>query len=906
MLSLGFMAFASPWILAALAALPILWWLLRITPPAPRLVRFPAIRLLFRLPEKEDTPAHTPWWLLLMRLLLVTFVILALAQPLLNPTNAWRNSGPVILVIDNGWSAAPNWDARRTAALDILEKAEREGRNVIMITTAAAAAGASLEPTKLLRAAEARTLFQAYAPQPWPSDLAAAVKALDKIESKDRGNIVWLSDGLDKKSTDAFAAKLVSMGDVVVLADQPRDLPVVIRAPTFSGENLVVRVERADKERPAVYWLRALAENGRVLVRRQVEFPAGQSSVEASFALPSEIRNAIARLDIERHASAAATLLLDERLRRRPVGLAAVATQSGTQPLLSDTYYLERALAPFSEVRRGPVAELLQRPLSVIFLPDSAPLSGEERAKISQWINNGGVLVRFAGPLLAQGEDDLLPVRIRRGDRTFGGAMSWSKPLALAPFDAASPFAGLSVTRDVLVQRQVLAEPSVDLNKKTWARLEDGTPLMTAERTGKGMLILMHTSSNAEWSNLPLAGLFVEMLQRVVNMSQGLAAADDGTRELLPPLETLDGLGRLGQAPPAAQAIAAADFAKIEVSPVHPPGYYGEKSNKRAFNLATSVRELKPMGDLPPGIDRGDYARGTETDLKPHLLTAALLLLILDLLISYVLRGLGWKRAADATVGMALVAVVALILAPAPQAGAESVDEFTRKASSETVLAYLITGEGETDRVSEAGLTGLRLILRARTSVEPIVMGVNPDLDELAFFPLIYWPITPGQKPPSAQAAAKLQTYLRSGGMIVFDIRDSQVGTGADTGDVRRVTQALKIPALVPVPENHVLTKAYYLLQRFPGRWVGGQTWVAQPEQTAFDGVSPIIIGTNDWAAAWAVDGNMRPLFPVVPGGEAQREQAFRSGVNIVMYALAGNYKADQVHIPTILKRLGQ
>src|SRR5687768_5152739 len=64
MLSAGLIAFTAPWVLAALAALPIIWWLLRVTPPAPRLVRFPAIRLLFRLREKEDTPAKTPWWLL--------------------------------------------------------------------------------------------------------------------------------------------------------------------------------------------------------------------------------------------------------------------------------------------------------------------------------------------------------------------------------------------------------------------------------------------------------------------------------------------------------------------------------------------------------------------------------------------------------------------------------------------------------------------------------------------------------------------------------------------------------------------------------------------------------------------------------------------------------------------------
>ena len=114
------------------------------------------------------------------------------------------------------------------------------------------------------------------------------------------------------------------------------------------------------------------------------------------------------------------------------------------------------------------------------------------------------------------------------------------------------------------------------------------------------------------------------------------------------------------------------------------------------------------------------------------------------------------------------------------------------------------------------------------------------------------------------------------------------------------------LPPLVPVPPDHVLTKAFYLLQEFPGRWDGGTLWIQQPDERINDGVSPIIIGGNDFAAAWAIDSTHRPLYPVVPGGDRQREMAFRFGINLVMYALTGNYKADQVHVPAILERLGQ
>ena len=115
MLELGPLAFASPWILAALALLPLLWWLLRVTPPAPRHVRFPAIRLLFGLESPERTPESSPLWLILLRLAAVAALILALAHPLMNPSGMLQGNGPLLLVVDDGWAAASRWKDRQEA-----------------------------------------------------------------------------------------------------------------------------------------------------------------------------------------------------------------------------------------------------------------------------------------------------------------------------------------------------------------------------------------------------------------------------------------------------------------------------------------------------------------------------------------------------------------------------------------------------------------------------------------------------------------------------------------------------------------------------------------------------------------------------------------------------------------------
>jgi hypothetical protein len=224
-----------------------------------------------------------------------------------------------------------------------------------------------------------------------------------------------------------------------------------------------------------------------------------------------------------------------------------------------------------------------------------------------------------------------------------------------------------------------------------------------------------------------------------------------------------------------------------------------------------------------------------------------------------------------------------------------------------------MTGVPAVDEISRAGLSGLSRVLQLRTSIEAASpLGVDLIRDELAFFPLLYWPIVPEQRDLTEIAVRKLNAYMRSGGTILFDLRE--VGGGARImgrtsragAALQRLTRNLEIPPLAPVPPDHVVTRSFYLMQEFPGRYSGGTLWVEATEARVNDGVTPVLVGTNDWAGAWAIDDSGRPMFAVVPGGERQREMAYRFGVNLAMYAMTGNYKADQVHVPYILERLGQ
>jgi hypothetical protein len=202
-------------------------------------------------------------------------------------------------------------------------------------------------------------------------------------------------------------------------------------------------------------------------------------------------------------------------------------------------------------------------------------------------------------------------------------------------------------------------------------------------------------------------------------------------------------------------------------------------------------------------------------------------------------------------------------------------------------------------------------VLQERTAVElGDTLEVDVARDELAFFPLLYWPI--GRAPPTLtpEIVSRVYAYIRNGGMILFDTQ-SQGGIGASGPDavpgLQRFLSRLNLAPLVPIPADHTLTRSFYLLSEFPGRWNAGTVYVeAKGDGGDDEAVSSIILGGNDWAAAWATTDQGQPLYPVVPGGERQREMAYRFGVNVVMYALTGNYKSDQVHLRFILERLGQ
>ena len=927
---LGPIGFTAPFLLLGLIALPVLWFLLRAVPPAPIRRRFPGVALLLGLTDDKAETDRTPWWLLILRMAAIAAAIIAFAGPVLNPEQRQPGTGPLLVVFDASWADARDWPRRIDRATTLLDEAARQGRPVAVIRL-------TDTPTETaFQSAEAWTgRLAALAPNPW---LPAANAGWTSALPEGRFDTFWLSDGLDHPDRSALFDELATRGAVTVFAS-PR--PVLALHPaTFADGTIQLAASRLPATDPAETEVIARGPDpsgiDRELARATLSFGMGAARAEVALSLPPELRNRVNRFEIAGIRSAGAVSLTDDSLKRRKIALIGGRDDREGLRLLSPTHYLRQAFAPVADLIEGGLSDALLASPDVVILADVAKLTQTEQDALLDWLDKGGMLLRFAGPALAasdisrSSEDPLLPVRLRQGGRTVGGAMSWGEPKTLAPFPEASPFHGLPLPQDVTVSAQVLAQPDPNLAARTIAALADGTPLVTRKAVGQGQVVLFHVTANAEWSSLPLSGLFVQMLERLaVSTRPATPDASDLAGQTWVAETLLDGYGQKTD-PATSAGIAGEALAKAIASGPGPdlrPGLYAGADRRIALNAVTAQTTLAPAlwpaGTTIEGLDAAQ-----EQSLKGGFLSAALAMLLLDILAALALSG-RLPRIARAS-----VVLLALLMLP-PQARAQddtattsgtatANDAAAIRATEAVVLAHVVTGDAQLDDIAEAGLTGLGQRLWERTSVEPEPpVGVNIETDELAFYPFLYWPVSAAQPLPTAAAYARLNEYLRTGGMILFDTRDADLtragGQSPEGEHLQRIAAGLDIPALEPLPKDHVLTRTFYLLQDFPGRYDGATVWVeaappdaeqveGMPFRNLNDGVTPVVIGGNDWAAAWAVDDMGVPMFPVGRGfaGERQREMANRFGINLMMHVLTGNYKSDQVHVPALLERLGQ
>ena len=341
-----------------------------------------------------------------------------------------------MILLDDGWSAAASWDMRIKAADELIANADNDRRAVALVPLSEPARDVTLMP-----AGTARVALRQLAPKPYSIERVETLPAIERfLKATGDCEIAWLSDGVDTgRGTEFLEGLSKTIGDrTLTVFEGGAPAAQALAAAENAAAKMTVKVLRTAGG-IAGGVVRASDAKGSPIAEARYTFGTQERETEAAFDLPVELRNDIARLEISGERSAGAVQLLDKRWRRRAIGVVSGSTSDTAQPLLASTFYLSRALSPFADVRLGDrgapqqvIAQFLDQRLPMIVMADVGTLSPEIRERLNAWIDQGGVLVRFAGPRLAQADDDLVPVKLRRGGRTLGGSLTWEKPQHMA------------------------------------------------------------------------------------------------------------------------------------------------------------------------------------------------------------------------------------------------------------------------------------------------------------------------------------------------------------------------------------------------------------------------------------------------------------------------------------------
>ncbi|MEL6364864.1 MAG: DUF4159 domain-containing protein [Pseudomonadota bacterium] len=896
---MGGLSFAAPLALLGLLALPALWLLIRQAPPAPKRVAFPGVYLLRQLQDAEQTPARTSLWTLILRALLITALTLGLAGPVLDDNPETTTSDPLLIVFENTWPAAADFRRLRRTANDAAARAEAAGRSVLVVVAAPETGETVLAPLE----PNAAAIPASIAPVAWRPHRAALAQLIDAAAPA-RAETLWIADGLAGDDDPAFARRLAARGPVSLVAPPLRAALAEAR-PVADG----IALSAVGVERGATVPVTAYGQDGRLLGGADLTAEA-DGVLSGVLPLPPGARAGVRIVRIDGVGTAGAARLVDARTRRPRVGLATLADLSSRE-LLTGFYYADRALAPHADLSRGALFDLADEDLDAIVLDDRGALRPREIAALNTFVAQGGVFIRFAGPRLARAtrEGDILTPAPLRGDaRSLDGALSWEAPQDVAPFPAESPFAGIAPPENAAVKRQVLASPGALLDEDiaVWAYLADGTPLVTARRSGDGWIVLFHVTLDPDWSDLPLSGAFVEMLRRAALAGGGKRRGEDGGPD--GPLAAISTLSGYGAVQPAGAAPAVAVGEDAPAGPDRRPGFYGDPAAPAAINALRPDEPYEPLA-TPAGVRRLALEDGGRLELGRWLIAAAGVFFLIDLIAAAVAAG-AVRAPRLRAASIAALAVFASPLVYADPASAQSAaEDKALEAALATRLAYVRTGDAQVDETSRLGLEEISRELARRTSVEPgPPMAIDLETDELAVFAFLYWPISSNAVVPSDAALAAVDRFAATGGLVVFDTRDApERALGIDTAQTRRLGDILRrlgAPPLREPPGDHVLFRSFFLLNDLTGRYANGPVLIAADAGVGADGVSGYLIGGRDWASAWAVDPFGRPIRPLEPNFPRQREFAIRAGVNMAMVSLSGNYKSDQLHLPELLRRL--
>ena len=923
-------SFYHPLYLISLLLLPLIYFLIKLTPPQPHVILFPPISILKKLVPAEKTPKNSPLLLLIVRLFLVGAIITALAGPYYQISDkVIINNQPLLIVVDDSWSSAQDWDQRKNFIQNLIHEAELQSVPTYIY------AASDNNISQFIDYATTRNRIKILNPKPYVPNYSEAINIIREFtKSHENCHIVWLAPALAHPDAGEFITSLESdkkkTPNISIYANH-NDIKI-LRNPINQKEAIHIDIENYNQSLNSPIEIIASDFYGNTLFQQHFD-QKFQTKDKILIKAPLELRNKVSHLRINNQHTAGSVALLDDRSRRARIGIFAQSKDNSTQPLLSAYYFLSKALNPFADIvipNSGsitPIDDLLSQNITTLILSDVGLLTEPDEHAVAKFLTDGGSLIRFSGPNLAAKADDLLPVKLRPASRNLGGAISWEKPKKIAQFEHSSPFYEFSIPDDILISRQLLAEPTNDLNDKTWVRLEDGTPLVTADRRGKGLLVFFHISAETSWSNLPISGLFIDMLNKLSLYSfisdeikkNDVTEINNSSQLSLRAVKLLDGFGNFLPGPiDSVPSISLNNSGFTDSNNL--PGFYVDGSITRAVQPISKNEILSKLDDIIKNKTINTLDDISRYDLSSVFLLLSVLLFLIDTLLSTPKSNLSINIFKFPK----LILFITILLAPNDEAYATSSpsDQLPSKEMISILtsrLAYVLNGDNNIDATAYDGLKHLTNELRARTSYEPgDPIGLDLNKDDLSLYPLIYWPIYASMPQPNEKVIQKLATFMRFGGTVIFDTRNGDaysnvIGESQESLWLRLLLQQLDVPVVEQVPRDHVITKTYYLINKIQGSSEPCDSWVEKTfmdvadEQRnnviqSTDNVSSLIITSCNLASAWSRFSRENNFSS--NKDTHNLELAMRSGINIVMYTLTGNYKSDQVHKRRIIERL--
>lgn len=863
-------SFENSLILWLLLSLPIIFFISKLRPQKKYFGKFAGFFILKQIETTSNIPKNSPLWLKVLRTIFGFCLIIGFSGPYLIEHSNQTDKKPILFIVENDVALGNEIDEINNSIKAIITNPNNIGREYKII--------ALFDPQKILENNKSIN-FQIDVAN-FKINRETIIPKIKAINNE--YEIHYFTNDIESQSDNLFFEILKTKSNNNIFAHRPQKNFATIKTITNDNNTLKLGIFATKSD---IFKINAFDKNGQNIAK----FNANSNA--ANLTIGQDKISKIAYFEIEGQKNAGGVFIIDKNLIK-PIVLSPKLINT-EQPLISDAHFIWSSLKIFANPIDLEFDKIHKQNPNAIIFGDIAGFNNNETRILKNYMENGGTIIRFIGPkAIANPNDEILSANISSQIHKITTGFG-VKPVVLLPFAKNSSFSNIQIPQNILVQNSIhfaqSAKPSEII-----AQLSDGSPYLSMKNFGRGKLYMFHINAAPIWSNAALSTFHMELIKEIIIQSKFIVknAYDLNIQTTLNQTIEINKNGNLNRELERINSINTPITSEIFANEKLPPGLYENDGNALALNIGASFKNAKII-NLPDFIKISN-AENDKNKFSDIFLIIAFILLFLDVILTSTNLKNIFKFA---------ILIYAFNLFSPNLSYAQ-----ITTLKDDLKLAYIITNDQANDKQSQSGLLGLANALEQRTNIEPNgTIGINLEKDELAKHPIIYWLIPKNGMEISQKSRDALNKYMQNGGILFIDTQALGMENSRAQNNLKKAVYGLKIPPLEKVPPDHVLKKSFYLLQNFQGFYKNSSLWVesaASKDVSANDGVTPIIISDGNFARLWA--GSKGQSITTIFGGNFDDELGIRAGINIIIYALTGQYKGDQIHINSILKKFNR